>query len=258
MKLLPLKTVHIWLVDLRTVDDEALIAQYGEWLSDEEQQHLEDASNSPAVRRERLISRASVRWCLSQYSDSIKPAQWEFERDQKGKPKLVNTQLPLSFSVSHSGDWLAIAVTGETTIGVDIENSSRAANWRAVAKRFFAESEIEALEKSPEQRRRQHFFELWTLKEAYFKARGTGISAGLAKPEFHIDNNGSIHVHFDPSLNDNDKDWQFHHYHLGDHYSLSVALKQHHAQDADTHFIKAIPGKQRYDLEEEAYRIILR
>jgi 4'-phosphopantetheinyl transferase len=248
--------IHVWLADLRTLDNDKLNEQYLEWLDEEEKARLEKRTD-PERRHQQLLARAMVRWCLSQYSDSTPPHKWQIERDKKGKLHLVDSHLPLSFSLSHSGSWLAVAVTTNTLIGIDIEDKSRKADWQSIARRYFTPDEIANLEKAPENNRRERFFALWTLKEAYFKAHGGGISTGLDKVSFQIDNNGSISAEFADVLEDSAKAWQFHHYQLGEDYCLSLALKQPHAQDAETHFYKTIPGDKTFSLELEAHRVIL-
>jgi 4'-phosphopantetheinyl transferase len=125
-----------------------------------------------------------------------------------------------------------------------------------VAERYFAPEEIDSLNIAPERLQRERFFALWTLKEAYFKAHGGGIATGLHKVRFQIDNNGAITADFSRELNDDIKAWQFHHYHLGENYCMSLALKQPHAQDAAPHFYKTIPGGITLPLVQEAHRVI--
>ncbi|MDQ2075750.1 4'-phosphopantetheinyl transferase superfamily protein [Marinimicrobium sp. ABcell2] len=257
MMLLPQNIAHIWLVDLRTVPD-ARLEDYRKLLSEDELARLENYKN-PKVQRTQLITRAAVRVCLSQYSDSIPPKSWRFERNEDGKPQLVQpAPMPLSFNLSHSGDWLAIAVTVETPLGVDVQHKTTRPAHLELAQRYFHPDEVEELEACPsEAARLELFFRFWTLKEAYLKARGTGIVTGLEKIRFHIDNNGWIIATMAPELDDDSQQWQFHHYHLGEEYSLSLAVNQPRAQDACPCFYKVIPLALEERLHTQAHRILL-
>ena len=65
-------------------------------------------------------------------------------------------------------------------VGIDVENIGRSINLD-LARRFFAPAEVAFLEQMPENQRQATFFLFWTLKEAYVKARGVGLSTlGLA------------------------------------------------------------------------------
>ncbi|UZJ44552.1 4'-phosphopantetheinyl transferase superfamily protein [Marinimicrobium sp. C6131] len=258
MILQPHNIVHLWLIDQRSVHLDEQRDTFEQWLSDEERQGLDHYSR-PELRDEQLITRAGLRSSLSQYSDSIPPKRWHFERSERGKPRLSDDSpmSELSFNLSHSRDWLAIGITVNKPIGVDLQHRHHQKPLTELAERFFSGAEANELANLPESRQSEHFFRLWTLKEAYLKARGLGIANGLDKARFHIDNNGLITAEFDDSLNDDPHDWQFHHYELDDDYCLSLALKQHRAQDASTHFYKLIPGGRVEPLECIGHQIQL-
>ena len=83
-----------------------------------------------------------------------------------GKPYAAG--LPVNFSISHSGDYAVCAVSGNE-IGIDIEKI-RAVHPRAYEK-FCTEKEARYIDSEE-----NGFFKIWTLKEAYFKCIGTGIT----------------------------------------------------------------------------------
>jgi 4'-phosphopantetheinyl transferase len=256
MMLLPQNVAHIWLVDLRTVPG-ARLEEYRKLLSEDELARLETYKN-PKVHRTQLITRAAVRICLSQYSDSIPPKAWQFERSDSGKPQLVQSPMPLSFNLSHSGTWLAIAVTVETALGIDVQHKTNRPAHLELAQRYFHPDEVQELEACKDDAARLDlFFRFWTLKEAYLKARGTGIVTGLEKVRFHINNNGWIIATMAPELGDDGRQWQCHHYHLGEDYSLSLAINQPRAQDACPCFYKVIPLELAVRLNVQAHRILL-
>ena len=254
---LPHGVAHIWLVDLRRVPDARLDA-YRALLSENERARLESYKN-PKVQRSQLITRAAVRVCLSQYAESTPPEAWQFERSEAGKPRLVQSPLPLSFNLSHSGDWLAIAVTVTTPLGVDVQHKTTRPAHLELARRYFHPNEVKELEAcADEAARLERFFYFWTLKEAYLKARGTGIATGLEKVRFGTNSDGRIVATLAAELDDDARQWQFYHYHLAHDYSLALAVNQPLDRDASPSFYRIIPLESVQPLTVQAQRIKVR
>ena len=78
-----------------------------------------------------------------------------------------------------------------------------------MAKNTFAKQEYLHLQSLSDELLQQHFYVTWTLKEAYIKARGMGLSLPLKDFSFEILTNDEMRVHFDSSLQDREQDWQF-------------------------------------------------
>jgi 4'-phosphopantetheinyl transferase len=99
-----------------------------------------------------------------------------FSIGEKGKPYLQNSNI--HFNISHSGDWV-VAAFSEKEIGIDIE-LIREPNYNVV-KRYFSEKEILNINSitNPE-RKKNIFFDYWTIKESYLKAIGTGLTKSLS------------------------------------------------------------------------------
>ncbi len=124
----------------------------------------------------------------------------EFYKNAKGKPYIKNT--PYYFNISHSED-ICICAVSDKEIGADIEKI-RNVNLKTSIK-FATENELRYIfGKIPEDDDFKadfnestidlfsRFFEIWTLKEAYFKMLGTGISSDLKSVEFFIEENKVI------------------------------------------------------------------
>lgn len=112
----------------------------------------------------------------------ISPDGISFSENEYGKPHAVG--LDVNFSISHSGDYVVCAVS-EKEIGADIEKI-REIN-PAVSKRFASESEANYISSH-----KNGLFEIWTLKEAYFKCIGTGIDSNIKNVSFDIKENSII------------------------------------------------------------------
>ena len=137
-------------------------------------------------RRTFLISHALVRAALSQFVD-IPPYAWRFRKSCHGRPEIDNENpLRLRFSLSHTSDLVACVVTRHIEMGVDIEIMQDFADVLAIAERFFAPPEVSALRALPIEKQIDRFYSTWTLKEAYAKARGLGLSLPLNCARFQV------------------------------------------------------------------------
>jgi 4'-phosphopantetheinyl transferase len=107
-------------------------------------------------------------------------------KGKMGKPSLASRP-DIHYNISHAHG-IAACVVSDFECGIDCE---RVREYRPnVMKRAFSEKEREMVEKAPEDMKEQLFFRLWTLKEAYVKAIGTGISYPLNTAEFSFADGG--------------------------------------------------------------------
>lgn len=192
----------IWLLDFTTLTENQ-IAHYANLLSPKE---LTRAQNFKRNQHHFLATRALMRKVLALYT-GLSPNALEFARREAGKPYLINSPNPMYFNLSHSGNFAALAVSTLGEIGVDTE-TIRQRNFLAIAERYFHEDEFTQLLEKQGAEQALLFFKLWTLKEAFFKATGGGISSGLEKAVFNVDNK-NIRVQLAPELNETANTWQF-------------------------------------------------
>ncbi|MEZ5501141.1 MAG: 4'-phosphopantetheinyl transferase superfamily protein [Halioglobus sp.] len=160
------------------------------------------------LRDSDAITRALLRTVLSRYADCA-PSQWEFAEDTLGKPYILRPRTQLYFNLSHTVDWVACAVARFAYLGIDIERCSRDPAVMRLADRFFSPREYADLLNLPEEKRKNRFFDYWTLKESYIKARGEGISLGLGKFSFAIFSADNIEIECQPELRENPGAWHF-------------------------------------------------
>ena len=95
-----------------------------------------------------------------------------------GKPRVVGSTLEVS--ISHSGDWVALAMTEGAPVGIDVEEV-RDAEVEGLAGICFSPSELATFEALPTADRRGAFFTYWARKEAVVKATGKGMSVSMSK-----------------------------------------------------------------------------
>jgi len=205
---LPASEAHLYLADPFALEDPPLVARYLSLLTPGERAR-HDRFRFPVHRHHYLVTRALVRTTLSRYV-ARDPVDWRFIVNAHGRPQLPEPELSwLRFNLSNTDGMVACVVAREREVGVDVEDMQRhPGNHLGVADRFFAPSEVGALLALPEAAQPRRFFEYWTLKESYIKARGLGLSIPLAKFAFSL-GGASPTVHCEAELGDRGEDWQF-------------------------------------------------
>jgi 4'-phosphopantetheinyl transferase len=109
------------------------------------------------------------------------PAELRFDAGPHGKPGLLPSQqrgCRVHFSLSHAPGRVGCAIARGGDVGFDIEEVRLPAPLE-VAERFFSPAEVAHLRGLPPGEQEERFYVLWTLKEAYLKARGCGLSLPL-------------------------------------------------------------------------------
>lgn len=202
--------IHLWLASYEEIADERLHAAYRALLNDEERAQ-EPRFYFARDRRRYLVTRALVRTVLSRYAP-VQPADWVFETNAYGRPEAANAaarEMGLTFNLSHTHSMIVLAVTLKREVGVDVENVRAREVSIDVADRYFAPAEVRVLSAAPADEQQYRFFEYWTFKEAYIKARGMGLSLPLDKFAFHYPADDAVAIEIDPELADDAERWQF-------------------------------------------------
>ena len=103
-----------------------------------------------------------------------------FAYTEKGKPRLAESQGGLlNFNLAHSHGKAIYAFSLGREVGIDLELMREDLAGGKIAERFFSPAEIVALINLPAELKQRAFFDCWTRKEAYIKARGEGLSMPL-------------------------------------------------------------------------------
>tara|TARA_B100000686_G_scaffold346100_1_gene431949 strand:+ start:224 stop:955 length:732 start_codon:yes stop_codon:yes gene_type:complete len=165
--------VQFWTHRFQT-DTEVVHNSYRLLSSDERDRA--DRFFQPEIRNRFILARAGLRRLLAWHLGT-NPQEVAFAYGEYGKPHLDKSDL--SFNMSHSGEMAIYVVSHGRKVGVDVEFVGRKVSRDQIAGRFFASEEVAALEAMPERERDRGFFTIWTLKEAYLKAQGTGITNAL-------------------------------------------------------------------------------
>lgn len=132
-------------------------------------------------RRRFIVAHGRLRQVLAAVVGTP-PEALRFQYGEHGKPSLEDGP---SFNLSHSGERYLIAISLQGRLGVDVEAKRPLRDMEELARKKFSPDELEALMSTPAPSRLSAFFRIWTLKEAYLKAIGTGLATRLSS--FSVD-----------------------------------------------------------------------
>jgi len=168
-----------------------------------------------------------LRQTLSQHAD-IAPADWQFSSNAYGKPAITNHGYEeLQFNLSHTQGLLACAISQSRAVGVDVERHKLLHDLANLCRTALAAPETaDVLSHCGSDVRTQRFFTYWTLKEAYIKARGLGLSLPLQQFHFEQTDAGEWHLHCQAALQDRGENWQFLSRQVADGYTLALAVQK--------------------------------
>jgi 4'-phosphopantetheinyl transferase len=169
--------VHVWRASLDC--DHAVLQALEATLSLDERAR---ASRFVFARdRDRFVAgRGILRSILGQYTNRPETSL-EFVYEPEGKPRLdlLDSDPPIRFNVSHSQNVAVYAVSERRELGIDVEAIRPDVIGEELAERFFSSRELAEFRSLPPEQRQEGFFLCWTRKEAYVKARGSGLGIPL-------------------------------------------------------------------------------
>ncbi|MBI3298245.1 MAG: 4'-phosphopantetheinyl transferase superfamily protein [Elusimicrobia bacterium] len=201
---------HVWCVGPAAAARRPALRALGRRLLDPEEEARLERIALVGARHEFLLTRALCRTVLSRYAD-VRPEEWRFRKNAYGRPEVAGPRgCPrLRFSLSGARGLVACAVTSGADAGLDVEHRAAARGSMALAGRFFSALEAGVLQAAKPAARRERFLEYWTLKEAFLKAIGRGLSLPLDRLTFHLDEGPRIRVSLAPGLEEEPGRWQF-------------------------------------------------
>lgn len=205
-----------------------------EWVGDADWHRLEalliDEERARAERfhfeRDKLVYIAAHAICrgLLSYCTGHAPQGWRFSVEDHGKPELIcPVEGPrLRVNISHTRGLAAVALTVDHDIGVDVEWLQRDTPTEKLAERVFAEKERRTLAAAPEAEKINTFLTFWTLKEAYVKAIGKGLSQPLDAFAFDLER---LRIQFEDRSVDDPAKWHFARYRPSPEHLMALAIR---------------------------------
>jgi 4'-phosphopantetheinyl transferase len=177
--------VRVWTMPIAGLD-EAAVAPWRAVLDDAERARADRfvfAEGRIAFVAAHALTRAVLAACTGHAAGAF-----AYTAGAHGKPTAWIDGRPagVAFNLSHTKGVVGVAVAaGERALGFDLEPIDRHAPL-AVARRYFTAEEVAWLEALPEGERGEGFFRLWTLKEAFIKATGKGLTQDLSSFWFRV------------------------------------------------------------------------
>ena len=169
--------IDVWLTSV--VAEEHLIPVLTGILSEDEGERFRQIP-SGMKRHHYLIVRSFLRLVLARYLP-IHPEDLVLASSPDNKPALAGAgaESGLRFNLSHSHGKLLCGITAGAEIGVDIEKMRPGYTFDKIAKRHFSPGEYSFFRNAPDSGKIEAFFTVWTRKEAFLKALGTGLHTPL-------------------------------------------------------------------------------
>jgi 4'-phosphopantetheinyl transferase len=193
--------VHVWHRLTETASPDTSIDDH---VLSADERARRDRFHSSNDRRDYARAHDLLRRSLSRYAD-VPPHAWRFVEGLYGKPTLGDAVL--SFNLSHTRGLAACGIARSIPLGLDVERIDRSADVRRLAACFFTTAETAALV-TRRIDRCARFLDLWTLKEAFIKAIGTGLSQPLDSFSFDLDRD-ERHIGFAAPPGYDASEWQF-------------------------------------------------
>lgn len=214
--------IHLWTYAIGEPPAAQHLA-YGMTLLSDAEKHRCAAFHLEKHRTEYALSHAMLRLVLSEYAP-VRPQEWQFTTGKWGKPEICGPALdtPLWFNLSHTDGFAACVAGRVRQLGVDVENMTRVTSCDELARRFFAAAEYQYLRNLPPELQRDAFFRIWTLKEAYIKAEGKGLSIPLDSFHFHFSDKVTLQLNGELTPGG----WSFFEFQPGSDYRISIGAQK--------------------------------
>jgi len=213
--------LHVWRARL----DADWSSSFEEALSREDRTRA-DRFKFESDRRKFCAARASLRLILGRYLQT-KPGRLQLQTNEFGKPFLADQKRSqgIRFNLSHSHELALIAITRDREVGVDVEFMRPDFVSDEMVTHFFSRVEVEQFRVVPERLRTESFFNCWTRKEAYIKARGEGLHCPLDQFDvFVAPGTPAMLLESRIGINETER-WSFNDINAGDGYAASVAVE---------------------------------
>lgn len=184
-------SAHVWSVEL----DTASFLSHGDSPLSEDELARAAKFKFERDRRRFVVAHTAVREILARYLGDD-AAKLGFVVVGNGKPKLASCfdASRIEFNLSHSHERALLAVTHGREVGVDIEFIKPDFSFHEIADHFFSPREVTALRALPAHLQRHAFYKCWTSKEAFLKAKGTGLSGKLDEVKIVLDAGDRVRI----------------------------------------------------------------
>ena len=221
------QAVHVWHAAVDSAASRSILGRHAAILDGDERARA-DRFHFAADRDTFVLAHALTRRVLSRHAP-VAPGDWRFTVNRFGKPEIERppSVAPLRFNLTHTRGLVACAVTLGRDVGVDAERRDRVrpADFADLAARYFSPEEAGALTALSDGERTARFVAYWTLKEAYVKARGGGLSIPLDSFTIRFDPSAGPRLVVDSPAPGSVDEWRLEVVDGGDAHTLAVATR---------------------------------
>lgn len=208
MRLAP-NEIHLWCADLAA---QSFPLETLQTILSEEECGRAQRFRFQKDQRQFIVARSLLRIILGRYL-SKNPASLGFHYGAQGKPSLPDERgapHSLRFNLAHSEALILYAVSWQQEVGIDVEYIRPETSDETIAEQFFSPAEVAKLRALPSALQSQAFFNCWTRKEAYLKARGEGLSLPLDSFEVSLDAQAPVSLKVYHAPREGER-WQLYH-----------------------------------------------
>ena len=218
--------IQVWYVTPQTFSDVATQHKLRSWLSESELT-AHKAFRFEHDQQTYLVAHAFLRATLACYT-GVNPANLQFQTNPFNKPYIAAPleALGLHFNLSHTAGIVALALTKLGPVGIDAESTPPAKNVSDIAIDILTSSEYANLMQHNSADRLSRLMKYWTLKEAFVKATGIGLTYGLQTFEFDLDAQPQPLIRFLSPTDTHASDWKFQQIVLPSGHILAIACHQ--------------------------------
>jgi 4'-phosphopantetheinyl transferase len=218
-----LREVHVWRIGLTQPHE--VIQRYRKLMAANEIERA-DRFYFDKDRNRFTVARGVLRQLLGTYLN-LDPRDVSFVYGPQGKPDLAepHSTSGIRFNLSHSGEIALLALSLNRDLGVDVEQIRVDFATGEIATRFFSPEECLKLEAVPADQTADAFFNCWTRKEAYIKARGEGLFIPLDSFEVTLAPGEEAALLQVKAGDDSFSRWHFHALHPGAGYKGALAVE---------------------------------
>jgi 4'-phosphopantetheinyl transferase len=197
----PATALHVWRIALAPRNPATLRARR-RWLTPDEIARSNRFCSEELSDRF-VLCRGALRLLLGAYT-GWSPADITLQQGAFGKPAIAcgRREPPLTFNLSHAGEFALVALAVNRPVGVDIEQLRALPDADSLAERILTAGERARYDSSPPEARPATFLQYWTAKEAFVKATGEGLSRPLTTFEVTLSATGTsriVHIDRDAS-----------------------------------------------------------
>ena len=217
--------VHVWRASLKLSPSE--LYKMKQNLFPDEQERAE-RFYFQKDREHFIAAHGILREILSGYLEKD-PYQLVFKYNFFGKPFLAKEtgSEELLFNLSHSHGTALYAFTQKRKVGIDLEYIRSDMVKNNTAEQTFSSREVTVLRSLPEKDQVRGFFNCWTRKEAYIKAKGQGMLIPLDQFEVSLTPGEPVRL-LNTEWDANEASlWRLMELNVGTGYTAAIAVEGH-------------------------------